>query len=88
MHHWSLIKMVHDLGCKLYLDLPQSEVERIQKDYHSPNQRKEAYLDLYVHQHPCSLWTNINVILRNAYLHQQANLVENTHVKGTADTLQ
>ena len=28
-----------------YLDLPLSEIHRIQKNYQSPTQRKEAYLD-------------------------------------------
>ena len=77
---------VDKLGGKDYLDLPPSEVDRIQKDYQSPAQRKEAYLDLYVHQHPCSSWSDINAVLINADLPQQANLVENTYVKGTPDT--
>ena len=70
-----------------YLDLPQPDRERIQKDYKSPIQRKEAYLDLYVHQHPCPTWSDVAVILRNCDLRQQADLVKNTYVKGTQDTL-
>ena len=71
-----------------YLDLPQSERDRIQKDYQSPTQRKEAYLDIYVHQHPCPTWRQVAKLLRNwVYLPQQADLVENTYVKGTQDTL-
>ena len=69
------------------LDLPQSEIDRIQKDYQSPTQRKEAYLDLYVHQHPCPNWREIARVLRLVILHQQADLVESTYVKGTPDTL-
>ena len=66
-----------------YLHLPQSEVDRIQKDYQSPTQRKEAYLDLYVHQHPCPAWREIARVLRQwINLPQQADLVENTYVKG------
>ena len=74
-------EMVDELGGKLYLDLPQSEIDRIQMDYQSPTQRKEAYLDLYVHQHPCSSWSDIVAVLRNNGLPQQADLVENTYVK-------
>ena len=70
-----------------YLDLPKSEIDRIRKDYQSPTQRKEAYLDLYVHQHPCPTWREIARVLRNVNLLQQADLVENTYVKGTSDTL-
>ena len=71
------------------LDLPQSEIDRIQKNYQSPTQRKEAYLDLYVHQHPCSTWDRIAKVLRNVTINlpQQADLVDNTYVKGTQDTL-
>ena len=81
-------KEVDELGDEKHLELPQSEIARIQKDYQSPTQRKEAYLDLYVHQHPCPTWSDVAVILRNcANLRQQADLVENTYVKGTQVTL-
>ena len=74
---------VDELGGKGYLDLPQSEIDRIQKDYQSPTQRKEAYLDLYVHQHPCPTWGRVAMILHWVNLPQQADLVKNTYVKGT-----
>ena len=71
-----------------WLGLPQSEINRIRKDYQSPTQRKEAYLDLYVHQHPCPTWSEVAVVLcHRVALDQQADLVENTYVKGTQDTL-
>ena len=76
---------VDDLG--RYLDLPQSEIDRIQNDYQSPNQKKEAYLDLYVHQHPYPTWSQITRVLRwKVMLLQQADLVENAYIKGTQDT--
>ena len=78
---------VGELGGKDYLDLPQSEIARIQKDYQSPTQRKEAYLDLYVHQHPCPAWSRVARTLYRVSLRQQANLVDNTYIKGTSDTL-
>ena len=81
-------KEVDKLGGEYCLDLPQSEIDRIQKDYQSPTQRKEAYLDLYIHEHP--IWSQVAGVLRNEYrcnLPQQADLVENTYVKGTQDTL-
>ena len=78
---------VNWLGDELYLCLPQSEIARIQKDYQSPTQRKESYLDLYVHQHPCPTWIQVARILHWVDLPQQADLVENTYVKGTQDIL-
>ena len=75
---------VDQLGDIYNLGLPQSEIARIQKDYQSLTRRKEAYLDLYVHQHPCPTWTDITGVLRHGVdLPQQADLVENTYVKGT-----
>ena len=76
---------VDQLGDKYHLGLPQSEIDRIQKDYQSPTQRKEAYLDLYVHQHPCPTWGRIAKVLRRYWvrLPQEADLVENTYIKGT-----
>ena len=63
------------------LGLPQSEINRIQKDYQSSTRRIEAYLDLYVHQHP---WNWVADVLHNEVdLPQQADLVENTYAKGT-----
>ena len=79
--------IVDELGNKYRLGLPRSEIDRIQKDYQSPTQRKEAYLDLYVHQHPCPTWIQIASVLRHWSLRQRADLVENTYVKGTQDTL-
>ena len=65
------------------LGLPQSEIERIQNNYHIPTQRKEAYLDLYVHQHPCPSWSGIAYTLRYTFnLVEEANFVESTYVKG------
>ena len=75
---------VDKLGGKYHLGLPQSEIARIQKDYQSPTRRKEAYLDLYVHQHPCPTWTDIAAVLHLRFdLPQQADFVVNTYVKGT-----
>jgi hypothetical protein len=74
---------VDEFGDEGYLDLPQSEIDRIQKDYRSPTQRKEAYLDLYVHQHPCPTWSRVAEVLCRIRLLQQADLVENTYIKGT-----
>jgi hypothetical protein len=80
---------VDELGDKYYLGLPRSEIARIRKDYQSPTLRKEAYLDLYVHQHPCPAWSRVAEVLHDwrISLPQQADLVENTYVKGTRDTL-
>ena len=68
----------------LYLSL--SEMDIIMKNYQSPIKRKEAYLDLYVHQHPCPSWVTIARTLRDFDLHQQADFVQNTYVKGKCDT--
>ena len=64
------------------LDLPMSEVDKINENYHNPTQRKEAYLDLYVHQHPCPRWENVALLLSYLNLKEQADLVENTYVTG------
>ena len=74
------------LGGDDYLGLPQSDMDRIQKDYQNPTQRKEAYLDLYAHQHPCPAWSWIARVLNSVNLRQQADLVDTTYVKGTQDT--
>ena len=78
-------KKLDMLGGEEYLGLPASEVDNIKSSYVSHTQRKEAYLDLYVHQHPCPSWANIASTLRMLDLDQQADFVENTYVKGTQD---
>ena len=78
-------EMVDKLGGTQYLSLSQFERDRIRKNYQSSTQRKEAYLDLYVHQHPCPTWIEIVGVLRWFNLHQSADLVENTYVKGKQD---
>ena len=77
---------VDELGGGDGLGLAESEVGIIKKNYHSSTQRKEAYLDMYVHQHPCPSWAWITDTLRRLALRQQADFVENTYVKGTQDT--
>ena len=64
------------------LDLPKSEVDKINENYHNSTQRKEAYLDLYVHQHPCPSWGNVALLLSDLNLKKQVDLVENTYVTG------
>ena len=67
------------------LDLPAYEVDKIAKNYQSPTQRKEAYLNLYVYQHPCPSWQQVVGALRTFpfYLYQQATFVKHTYIKGT-----
>ena len=77
---------VDELGDSFYLNLPESEVDNIKSSFDSPMQRKEAYLDLYVHQYPCPSWARIARTLRDFGLREQADFVENTYVKGTQDT--
>ena len=79
-------RLVDELGAGYCLGLPESGVDNIQSSYDSPMQRKEAYLDLYVHQHPYPSWARIAGTLLELVLYQQADFVENTYVKGTQDT--
>ena len=64
------------------LKLPKSEVDKINENYHNPTQKKEAYLDLYIHQHPCPSWGKVAFLLSDLNLKEQADLVENTYIKG------
>ena len=66
-----------------YLDLSQSEIIKIDGNYHSPSQRRNAYLDLYATGHPCPSWRQIVEVLRGVDLHHQADVVESTYVQGT-----
>ena len=72
--------MFTDIGG--FLGLPESALAEIRKRYQSKNKRKEAYLDTYVHYHPCPSWKVIHEVLRKCYLYQQAEEVEITYVQG------
>ena len=65
------------------LDLPQSKVAELKRNYHSPSQRRDAYLDLYATGHPCPSWKQVAEVLRNFDLYHQADVVESTYVQGT-----
>ena len=65
-----------------YVDTPLSKREEFQMNYKKPAQRKEAYLDYYVHKHPLASWTNIAQVLCWCGLPQQADMVENTYIQG------
>jgi hypothetical protein len=65
------------------LDTPPSKREEFELNYRNPAQRKEAYLDYYVHNHPLASWTKIAKLLHDYGLPQQAAVVENTYIQGT-----
>ena len=65
-----------------YLDTPYSKREEFKMNYQNPAQRKEAYLDYYVHYHPTASWTKMAKLLHSCRLPQQAAVVENTYIQG------
>ena len=65
-----------------YLGTPSSKSKEFQRNYRNPAQRKEAYLDYYVHNHPAASWMKIAKTLRRCELPQQAAMVENTYIQG------
>ena len=71
---------VYDIGG--FLGLPESALAEIRKRYQSKAKRKEAYLDTYVHYHPCPTWKAIHELLGKCSLRQQAEEVEVTYVQG------
>ena len=64
------------------LDTPYSKRKEFEMNYQNPAQRKEAYLDYYVHNHPAASWTKIAEVLHRCDLSQQAAVVENTYIQG------
>ena len=68
------------------LCLPEFKIKQIQRNYHNPMERKEAYLDLYAYDHPCPSWKDIAEILRLFNLLQQFHLVNETYIKGMFDS--
>ena len=65
------------------LDLPYSKTDEIMRNYQSPTQKREAYLDLYVSDHPCPSWRQVAKALHCVDLHNQAVEVERTYVEGS-----
>ena len=65
-----------------HLDTPYSKRKKFIMNYQNPAQRKEAYLDYYVHNHPLPSWTMIANVLHQCDLFQQAAMVENTYIQG------
>ena len=67
-----------------YLDTPSSKRGEFKMTYQNRAQRKEAYLDHYVHNHPAPSWAKVAEALHEYGLGQQATVVENTYIKGTS----
>lgn len=73
---------VDNLGA--YLGLPGIKTNEVRRNFYSPSQRREAYLDLYVADNPCPSWNQVADALGfGAYLHSQADIVEETYVRGS-----
>ena len=70
-----------------YLDTPSSKSKEFLMNYLNPAQRKEAYLDYYVHNHPAPSWTKVAGVLNENGLFQQATVVGNTYIEGTSPIL-
>ena len=70
-------------GLPRQLDLPQSKVDEVKRNYRSPFQRRNAYLDLYATGHPCPSWRLVAKGLHEVGLLRQAAVVESTYVQGT-----
>ena len=66
-----------------WLQLPESKRSEIKRKYHSPAQRREAYIDIYVNEHPHPTWKRLCLALRMVNLPNQADEVERTYVQGT-----
>ena len=77
------LKTVYYRRLNNQLDLPMSKAAKIERNYHSPSQKREAYLDLYATGHPCPSWRQIAEALRFVRLYDQADVVESTYVQGT-----
>ena len=65
-----------------YLDTPSSKREEFKMNYQNRAQRKEAYLDYYIHNHPLASWTKIAKLLHVCGRPQQAAVVENIYIQG------
>ena len=73
-----LVDFVRDM-----LHLPGSIESEIKRNYRSPAQRREAYIDVYVNEHPHPTWKELSQALRVFELSNQADEVERTYVQGT-----
>ena len=66
-----------------YLGLPEIKTDEVKKNFHSPSQRREAYLDLYATDHPCPSWNQVALVLRHgAGLRSQADTIEKAYIQG------
>ena len=70
-------------GLDYQLDLPESKLAEIKRNYHSRSQWRDAYLDLYATTHPCPSWRQVAKALRGVGLSHQADVVESTYVQGS-----
>ena len=61
------IYYVDDIG--LWLDLPVPKTNEIMRNYQSPTRKREAYLDLYVSDHPCPSWRQVAEALHGCLLY-------------------
>ena len=66
----------------ILLGLPSIKTDEIKRNFHSPSQRREAYLDLYATDCPIPTWSQVAQALRACGLFSQADMVENTYVQG------
>lgn len=64
------------------LDTPLSKSAKFQMNYQNPTQKKEAYLDYFIYNHPAPSWGTVAVALTSGGLYQQANMVQNTYIHG------
>ena len=66
----------------LWLGVPRSKREEVERLYHSDHQRMEAVLDYYIKYHPAPSWKHFAEALQGMWLHKQADEVTTKYVKG------
>ena len=73
-HRWE------ELGGKLYMQ--RSKLENIKGLYQTDHLQMEAMVDYYVKCHPLSSWKHFGTALQEMELHQLANNVTTSYVRG------
>ena len=69
----------------LLFGLPRSKRDDIEINYDHDDQRRDAYIDAYVNDHPCPQWRIVSFALQKVGLGHQADVVDRTYVQGTIE---
>ena len=81
------VRNLLDVTIKFYLDIPPSVYSSIDTQQSSESERRKAYWEWYLNNHPCPSWRHIANALYMSREHGVLEVLKSRYLKGESGSL-